>query len=344
VAVLCDTTQVQVGDRFDLWSQSLVSSFFPVRVERLQRSVFNGHLEGYALGPLQVFHAEAGGCAPVRTASCVAAGDPEQLQVHLLRRGRCRVTQQDRSCETGPGDITLMLSSRPSTILADGVHELLIFSLPLRLLGPHADRLAQWTAVRLPGDSGLAPTVGPFLGGVVDGLRDGSVAQDNTALADGVVALTRALYRSAGPGPGRVPEASADRMLARIKCYIDSHLHEVDLGPETIASAHFISTRYLHKLFEAEEMTLFRWVQYRRLERCCDDLRNDPRAEESIAAIAARWGFRNRDVFTRLLRKTHGTTPQGMRARARAEATPSEQQPSQSAQRGPSPAGSRTQQ
>ena len=342
MAVLCDTNQVHAGDRFDLWSQSLASSFFPVNVERLERAVFNGRLEGYALGPLQVFRAEAGGCAPVRTASCIAAGDPEQLQVHLLRRGRCRVTQQDRSCETRPGDITLMLSSKPSTIVADGPHELIILSLPLRLLGPHADRLSQWTAVRLPGNRGLAATAGPFVDGVVNGLRDGSVAQDNLALADGIVALTRALYGSADPRPGGTGEASADRMLTRIKCHIDSHLHEVDLGPESIAAAHFISTRYLHKLFEAEDMTLFRWVQHRRLERCCDDLRDDARADESIAAIAARWGFRNRDVFTRLLRTTYGTTPNGMRARARAEATLSERQPSESAQRGLPPVGSQS--
>jgi AraC-like DNA-binding protein len=323
VTVLCDTTQVDVSDRFDLWSRSLVTSFFPVRVERLERAAFNGRLEGYALGPLQVFYVEADGCAPVRTPSCIAAGDPEQLQVHLLRRGRCRVIQQDRGCETGAGDITLLLSSRPSTVLANGQHELLIFSVPMRLLGPHADRLSRWTAVRLPGDRGLAARVGPFLSGVADSLRDGTIAQDNSALADGVLALTRALYDSPSQRTGGAP----DNLLVRIKCYIDRHLHEVDLGPETIAAAHFISTRYVHKLFEAEEMTLFRWIQHRRLERCYDDLRDEALAGESIASIAARWGFRNRDMFTRLMRTSYGSTPQQMRAWALAQGPVSPRRP-----------------
>jgi AraC-like DNA-binding protein len=317
MTVLCDTRGVAAGHRFELWSQCLASSFFPLRVERLHRATFNARLEAYSLGPLQIFRGIADGCAPVRTAACIAAGDPERLQVHLLRRGRCQVTQEERSSETTAGDITLMVSSRPFTVRSSGPHDLLIFSIPLRLLGPHADRLGRCTALRIPGDQGLAARVGPFLNGLADGLQDGSIAQDDVALADGVVALTRALCGPSGPGAGGLGQAMSDGLLTRVKCYIDSHLHEADLGPERIAAAHFVSTRYLHKLFEEEEMTLFRWIQHRRLERCCDDLRDETLAGRSIASIAARWGFRNRDVFTRLLRTSCGVTTQELRAATR---------------------------
>jgi hypothetical protein len=37
--------------------------------------------------------------------------------------------------------------------------------------------------------------VGPFLSGIADGLRDGSVATDDVAPADNVIALTRAVDR-----------------------------------------------------------------------------------------------------------------------------------------------------
>jgi AraC-like DNA-binding protein len=319
MTVLCDTRHVAATDRFDAWSQSLAAAFFPVRVERLERAAFNARLEYHALGPLHVFHAIAGGCAAVRTARCVAAGDPEQLQVHVLRHGWCRVTQEDHSSDTAAGDLALMASSRPFTVRADGPHDLLIFSVPLRLLGPHADRLVRLTAVGMPGDRGVAARVGPFLSSVADGLHDGSIAQDDVALADAVVSLTRALYGSSGPAAEGLEEATHESLLGRIKCYVDSHLHEADLGPEAIAAAHFISTRYLHKLFEPEEMTLFRWIQHRRLERCRQDLEDPASAGDSIASIAARWGFRNRDVLTRLLRATYGVTPLELRARVRAD-------------------------
>lgn len=325
MTVLCDTRQVEAAHRFDVWWQSLASSFFPVRVERGGRAAFNAWLECHSLGPLEVFHAIAGGCAAVRTARCVAAGDPERLQVHVLRHGSCRVTQEDHSSDTTAGDIALMASSRPFTVRASGLHDLLIFSIPLRLLGPYADRLVRSTAMRIPGDRGVAARVGPFFSSVADGLQDGSIAQDDVALADAVVSLTRALYGSTRPGADGLEDVSRESLLGRIKCYIDSHLHEADLGPETIAAAHFVSTRYLHKLFEAEELTVFRWIQHRRLERCRQDLEDPASAGDSIAAIAARWGFRNRDVLTRLLRTTCGVTPLELRARARAhraETTP----------------------
>jgi AraC-like DNA-binding protein len=325
VTVLCDTRQVAATDRFDAWWQSLANSFFPVRVERLERAAFNARLECHSLGPLQVFHAIAGGCAAVRTAACVADGDPEQLQVHVLRHGCCRLTQDDHTSDTTAGDLTLMASSRPFTVRADGPHDLLIFSVPLRLLGPHADRLARSTALRMPGDRGVAARVGPFLSSVAEGLRDGSIGADDVAFADAVVSLTRALHGPSRPRADGLEEASRDHLLDRIKCYIDSHLHEADLGPENIAASHFISTRYLHKLFRAEEMTLFRWIQHRRLERCRQDLADPASAGCSIASVAARWGFRNRDVLTRLLRTTYGVTPLELRVGARAhraESTP----------------------
>ncbi|WP_395104113.1 helix-turn-helix domain-containing protein [Actinomadura sp. SCN-SB] len=316
MTILCDTGAVEPCDRFELWSQALASSFFPVRVERPPKAPFNGRLAGHSLGPLQIFHVTASASAPVRTEACVREGDPGHLQVHLLRRGRCRATQEDRSSEARAGDITLIVSSRPFTLRASG-HDLLIFSLPLRLLGPYARRIGRSTAIRIPGDRGLAARVGPFLSGLADGLRDGSVAPDDVALADGVLALTRALCGPSGlDGLGDVRVTPSGGLLTAVKSYIENHLHEPGLRPETIAAAHFVSTRHLHKLFEAEELTLFRYIQHRRLQRCCDDLRDPGRADEPIASIAARWGFRNRDVFTRLFRTSYGMTPQELRAQA----------------------------
>lgn len=320
MTTLCDTGRVEVGDRFELWCQALVSSFFPVRVERLERSVFNARLEGYSLGPLQVFHAVADGCAPIRTAACVAAGDPEQLQLHLLRRGWYQAAQEERSSDTGAGDMTLVSSSRPFALRAAGEHDLLIFGIPLRLLGPHAARLGRRTAVRIPGDRGLGARVRPFLGSIADGLRDGSVAQDDTAIADSVVALARALGGAPDPAHDALRDSPPHDLLTRVKSYIDSHLHEVDLGPKSIAAVHFVSTRYLHKLFETQELTLFRYIQHRRLERCCADLRDAKLADRPVAAIATRWGFRSRDAFARLLRSSYGTSPRELRACAGAEA------------------------
>lgn len=127
--------------------------------------------------------------------------------------------------------------------------------------------------------------LGPFLSGVVEGLEDGSVTEDDVAPADAILGLTGALFgQQEQLGLGGAGESASSALPGRVTSYIDGHLHEAGLGPERIAAAPFVSTRYLHELFESEELTLFRWVQHRRLERCCQDLRDEAVAGSSIAS------------------------------------------------------------
>jgi AraC-like DNA-binding protein len=85
---------------------------------------------------------------------------------------------------------------------------------------------------------------------------------------------------------------SAARFVSRyhrprqIKAYIDDHLGDLALGPTSIARAHYISTRYLHKLFAGERLTVSDWVRRRRLEACRRDLRDPALAHETISAVA----------------------------------------------------------
>ena len=51
--------------------------------------------------------------------------------------------------------------------------------------------------------------------------------------------------------PGSTSRAG---QLARIKVYIGEHLHERQLGPGTIAAALRLSTRYVHSVFEGEDI------------------------------------------------------------------------------------------
>ena len=111
----------------------------------------------------------------------------------------------------------------------------------------------------------------------------------------------------------------ASALRARVKVYIDEHLHDPALSPAVIAGAHCISTRYLQKLFKAEGLTVSGWIRERRLAGARRDLRDPARAEESITSIAARWGLSNSAHFSRTFRVAYGRTPSEVRADALAE-------------------------
>ncbi|WP_435642601.1 hypothetical protein ACR9VJ_04570 [Streptomyces sp. H49] len=44
-------------------------------------------------------------------------------------------------------------------------------------------------------------------------------------------------------------------LFEQISTYINAHLHDPGLTPGTVAAAHFISTRYLHRIFQQHGTT-----------------------------------------------------------------------------------------
>ncbi|MES9524481.1 helix-turn-helix domain-containing protein [Streptomyces capoamus] len=80
------------------------------------------------------------------------------------------------------------------------------------------------------------------------------------------------------------------------------------------------SGRTSHKLFELEDITVSRWIQQRRLERCRDDLARRQVAHLTIAAVAHRRGFTSASHFSRVFRAAYGVSPAEGRGSARRRA------------------------
>jgi AraC-like DNA-binding protein len=109
---------------------------------------------------------------------------------------------------------------------------------------------------------------------------------------------------------GAVPPGSArGALLQRIQAYIERHLADPGLSPGTVAAAHHISVRYLHKLFQERETTVAGWIRRRRLERCRLDLIDPRLRSRPVGAIGARWGFVNAAHFNNVFRTAYGMTP-----------------------------------
>jgi AraC-like DNA-binding protein len=105
-------------------------------------------------------------------------------------------------------------------------------------------------------------------------------------------------------------------LLAGVKAYIGEHLGSPALGPEEIARANHISTRYLHRLFEGEGLSVSEWIRDQRVERCRRDLRDPLLQHESILSIATRWGLPSPAHFSRVFRAAYGQSPREERRAA----------------------------
>jgi AraC-like DNA-binding protein len=137
-------------------------------------------------------------------------------------------------------------------------------------------------------------------------------------LADAVVShVTELITLSLDPAAAATPLASVPGVraarLAAIKADIERHLNDGSLTVAALAARHHISERYLHKLFEDEELTYSRFVLDRRLALAYRRLRQPRSAERTISSIAHDTGFGDLSYFNRTFRRRYGITPSDAR-------------------------------
>jgi AraC-like DNA-binding protein len=311
MAVTVDTTGVAPRERLDYWSAAQERMFFALDVRAPATKPFSGRAWHHELGPVRVRRLAAHGHGVRRTRRAIAADDPEQFELSLMLTGTQRLAQEGRVADVCPGDLVCIDSSRPYAVTSPDPFEMLVFAVPKVLLRPHVDAVGACTASAIRAGEGLSPLIAPFLRSVGDGLLDGRVSEEDADLGESVVDLVRSLFAD------RVRAPRVD-LVAEVKAWIELRLHEPGLRPAAIASAHFISTRYLHRLFEPEGVTVSEWIRARRLDRCRRDLEDPALAGETVLAIATRWGLRNPGHFSRMFAAAYGIAPSAVRGRASA--------------------------
>ncbi|MFE6224067.1 helix-turn-helix domain-containing protein [Streptomyces sp. NPDC057854] len=264
------------------------------------------------LGYLSLLRVAAGPAQLSRTPRHIARGPGERVAVALQQAGTAFLTQDGRSTALERGEVVLLDPRRPFALDQREPFRMLLASLPRQTLGDPADHLFRLTGVAVPGRSGVAALLIPFLeqlsrvaGQVTPATGDllaGNTAEFVALLADEL------LGRDQEP-----PGTTRARLVPRVRDYIDRHLGDADLTPERVAEAHYISVRYLHRLFEGEGTTVGRLILRRRVEECARELARRERSSPTVAAVARRWGFPSPAHFSRAFKGVYGVPPRQWR-------------------------------
>jgi AraC-like DNA-binding protein len=248
-----------------------------------------------------------------RTSHHLNSSDPDLCKVDLVAEGTGVVVQDGREARLRRGDMTLVDLTRPAFWRMSAARIVAVV-FPRSLLPLRPDEVGRLTAVEIRGDRGAGALVSSLTGELaahVDDVTPADAARLGTAVLD---VLGVALAARLGPDQP-VPVDTRQRVLLhRIHAFIDERLGDPGLRPATIAAAHHISLRYLHKLFAQEGRTVAGWIRHRRLERCRRDLRDPAMRDRPVSAIAARWGITSPAQFSRLFRATYDMTPASYRA------------------------------
>jgi AraC-like DNA-binding protein len=244
-----------------------------------------------------------------RTPGLIRRGSPELYRVALTMSGHACLLQGDRVARLRPGEFTIYDFNRPYELAYDSGVQLAVFSVPREELTLPPGLVAGLTAVPVRTDTGTGALAAPLLRRVALDLD--TYRPDSAARLSAVVTtlLSTAIAEHAGQ-PAVLPEQSREQALRlRIHAFIEQNLGQASLVPGTVAAAHYISVRYLYRLFEAQGTTVAAWIRHRRLEHCRADLADPALGGLPVNAVAARWGLPDPAHFSRLFKRAYGLPP-----------------------------------
>lgn len=195
-------------------------------------------------------------------------------------------------------DVIMLVRSRTD---GSDTTRLMVVKLPRSAIDealPHAD-----VVTSIPVEAGL--------------LGNGVLAPEVAHSLAAAASLQLAASAAAGaPVPTRQSNTRTE-LLAQAKRYIDDNLHDSSLSPEMIASAIYVSRRYLHLIFNDAGLSVSRFIRSRRLACSLHRLTDHRLAHLPIADVASRLGFKDPSHFARVFKATYGMSPREYRAMPR---------------------------
>ncbi len=253
-------------------------------------------------------------CSAVHTRRTPAQVDSDDLVINVTVAGRRVVRQHGREAVCAPGEAALTRSRDIASCDCAPDSQLLNLRIPVDALASRIGDPDALLARTIPADTRGLPLL----------IRYAEMMQDCETFAAFASAEARGLAVAhvhdlvalmlAPAAAGRAPPvgAAATRLIA-IKSDILRCTHDQNLSLETIARRHGVSSRYVRKLLESENLTFSSFVLAQRLEGARRMLTDPGFADRPISAIAFACGFGDLSYFNRVFRRKFGATPSQVR-------------------------------
>lgn len=313
MSLVCTTASVPDGEKLTYWRDALGRALVPMAVTARGEGPFSGRIATDRLGWLRLSAVDADAQRTSRTAAHIARSAADYVAVGVQTAGTATLFQDGRRALVGEGDLMVYDTARPYALDYPGRFSARVVHMPRRTVGLPEEDLRRVTGTAVAGADGFGALLASFLTTLTSSVPRCSPAVA-ARLAASVVDLFATLVdeRTAAGAP---PEADPHRpLVARVREHIDRRLGDPELSPRSVADAHHVSVRYLHRLFEDEGITVARLIQRRRLEECARELSRRGPAAPPVSAVAQRWGFADPAHFSRVFRAAYGLSPREWRA------------------------------
>lgn len=240
-----------------------------------------------------------------RTAADIRANPEPYLIVFMPLQGAITVASPERAVTVGEQELAIWDSAQAITFHIEGQrYEQISVLIPHRALRANREACAALHCARVDKKGILSELCVTHVATLVKFLNSHlrpyelSLTNVTTSLVDAVIASQYKAPRD------------RDLLLSEIKNYVECYIDDETLAPQTVATAFEISTRYVHKLFAAEGITIGEWILHRRLDRSAEELLQ---TDISVTDIAFKWGFKALGHYSRTFKTRFGVAPSAYR-------------------------------
>lgn len=303
-------TVVPARERFEYFSSVIEELFCPMRCEpHGDRDGFSARLENADLGNVGLARVSTTPVTVTRRFVDVAGIAEPPYLVKFQLRGECRWSQRGREVHLRPGDFVIASTAEPYRLEFIGPYDMPVLTVPrnvMRELTSDPERFLGW---RMPAEDASCGLLSSFVANLVPRLARLPKPMAEKAESNLLDLLGGVLNAHGAAAVARTRE----QQVGQIKRFVGRSLRERNLGPDMVARAFGVSTRYVHKLFAGEELTLNRYIRAERLEACRRMLADPAHADLSITEIALHWGFYDLPHMSRCFRESFGVAPKEYR-------------------------------
>jgi AraC-like DNA-binding protein len=250
----------------------------------------------------------------IRSRGSVSSSE-DDLLVAVNLSGRTTAQLRDREFVLRDGDAMLM--TRDSVSL-NFIHPMPVnflgFRVPREAIAPLAGSIDDALVRMLPAGSDAIKLLVTYARAIAEEQQSPDAPElqrlvvthiyDLIALAAGATPDGQAIAKGRGIRAARLRVIMSD---------ITANLGDCDLTVAAVAQRQRVTPRYLHKLFEGEELTFSTFILCQRLSRAHRML-CDPRFDDrSISSVAFDVGFSDLSYFNRTFRRRYDATPSDIR-------------------------------
>ena len=300
----------------DEWNDALSRTIGPFRVRSDGPGQLWGRLNSHHDTGIGLVDIAASAHSSTWVKEMAAGPWAGRYMMTLIVSGELHVQSQAMTGDFGPGDIGFIGSEHPGVVDVGEGYRALCLTFSAADLPLDRNLRSGLSGLKIPSTSSLAPVISGLLQSL-----SGTLSTMEPMLQRGVLSsaleIVATIARGELGGPP-IDRARDDRSLAIAKAqrYILDRLHDPELDVASVAKAHFVSTRYIHMLFDEIGETPGAWIRAQRFEGARKDLGDPLQERTTIAAIAAKWGYATASHFGQTFKNLTGMTPTEYRSHA----------------------------